>query len=179
MARIKIVNETEAQDKVKEIYDGIKSKFGVVPNAVKIFSINPEFLTMQDNIFNNLIMSDKTGIPRKLKEMIALVVSKINDCDYCISAHSRFLRTLGMPDGQIRNLIVDYNFADLDEKDIGVLDVAEKITLNAQTVTDEDIETLREVGLKDEDILEVVVIASYFNFINRVIDSLKVEKDLQ
>jgi uncharacterized peroxidase-related enzyme len=178
MSRIRVVNENEAQGKVKEIYDGIISGFGMVPNAFKVFSSKPELLDMQNSIFN-VVMAKETAIPRILKEMIAVVVSKINDCDYCISAHSGFLRKLGMSDIQIRNLIIDYNYADLEERDLKVLNIAEKITLNAHTVTDEEIEALKGEGLKDEDILEVVVIASYFNFLNRVIDSLGLEKDLQ
>jgi alkylhydroperoxidase family enzyme len=58
-----------------------------------------------------------------------------------------------------------------------MLDYAAKITRDATRVTPEDHSTLRSVGFDDQAILQITLIASWFNYINRVADALGVGRD--
>jgi uncharacterized peroxidase-related enzyme len=71
----------------------------------------------------------------------------------------------------------DYRSADLDQRERVMLDYVAKLTLAPRTVQPEDIESLREVGFDDKAILQVNLIASWFNYINRVADGLGVGKN--
>jgi uncharacterized peroxidase-related enzyme len=68
----------------------------------------------------------------------------------------------------------DYTQADLSEQDHVLLDFAVRLTTAAYKLTPEDIARLRGVGFDDVGILQITLIASWFNYINRVADALGV-----
>jgi uncharacterized peroxidase-related enzyme len=68
----------------------------------------------------------------------------------------------------------DYTQADLPEQDRAMLDFAVRLTTAAYKVTPEDHARLRAVGFDDTAILQITLIASWFNYINRVADALGV-----
>jgi len=70
----------------------------------------------------------------------------------------------------------DYTRADLSPADRAMLDYAAKLTFHAWKVAPEDLERLRQVGFDDRAILQINLIASWFNYINRVADGLGVGK---
>ncbi len=69
----------------------------------------------------------------------------------------------------------DYKKGNLDEKSKVILEYCEKLTLRPSEMVEEDVQNLRKVGLSDNQILEVVHIVGYFNYINRVVDGLGCE----
>jgi len=71
----------------------------------------------------------------------------------------------------------DWREARLDDKTKAMLAFAEKITEDASQIKSQDIQSLQEIGLTDEEILDVVLIASFFNYMDRIADSLGVEID--
>jgi uncharacterized peroxidase-related enzyme len=68
----------------------------------------------------------------------------------------------------------DYTQAALNDADRAMLDYTAKLTRHAWKVTPEDVEGLRRVGFDDRGILQINLIASWFNYINRVADGLGV-----
>ena len=70
----------------------------------------------------------------------------------------------------------DYTQADLSEPDRAMLDYAAKLTRHPWKITPEDLDRLRQVGFDDRAILQINLIASWFNYINRVADGLGVGK---
>ena len=68
----------------------------------------------------------------------------------------------------------DYREAPLSEQDRAMLDYAAQLTTAAYRVTPEDLQRLRDVGFDDRGILQINLIASWFNYINRVADGLGV-----
>jgi uncharacterized peroxidase-related enzyme len=77
----------------------------------------------------------------------------------------------------VKALVEDYEHAPLSEADRAMLDFAGKLTKDATRVTPEDLERLRAVGFDDKGILQITLIASWFNYINRVADALGVGRD--
>lgn len=65
-------------------------------------------------------------------------------------------------------------FEELGHRMQAVLPYVGKLTLRPSEMTEEDLGPLREAGLSDEDILDVVMIASYYGYINRIVDALGV-----
>nr|MDO8076781.1 peroxidase-related enzyme [Candidatus Freyarchaeota archaeon] len=171
MARIKMVDEEEAKGKIKEVYDAILSKEPHVPGILKIFSVRPDLLEKMVGIHYTLMGSGSLLSP-ELRNYIALTVSVVNSCDYCYESYVHALRQLGKTDEEIDNIIENFAECDLDKKTIMAVNFARKATEQPTFVTDEDIERLRKVGFRDEEILEIATLMGYFNMINRIVDAL-------
>ena len=77
----------------------------------------------------------------------------------------------------VKALVEDYDKAPLTEADRAMLDYATKLTRDATRVTPKDHEHLRAVGFDDRGILQITLIASWFNYINRVADALGVGRE--
>src|ERR671929_165709 len=71
----------------------------------------------------------------------------------------------------------DYTTAPISAQDRVMLNYVVKLTKDATKVWKDDIEGLRKVGFDDRGILQITLIASWFNYINRVADSLGVGRD--
>jgi uncharacterized peroxidase-related enzyme len=77
----------------------------------------------------------------------------------------------------VKALVEDYERAPLSEADRAMLDYATKVTKDATRITPKDHERLRSVGFDDRGILQITLIASWFNYINRVADALGVGRE--
>ena len=77
----------------------------------------------------------------------------------------------------VRALEADYKTAPISEQDRVMLDYVVQITKDATRISPSDHEKLRLVGFDDKAILQITLIASWFNYINRVADALGVGRD--
>jgi uncharacterized peroxidase-related enzyme len=77
----------------------------------------------------------------------------------------------------VRALEDDYKSAPISEQDRVMLDYVVQVTKDATRVSPADLDRLREVGFNDQGILQITLIASWFNYINRVADALGVGRD--
>jgi uncharacterized peroxidase-related enzyme len=77
----------------------------------------------------------------------------------------------------VEALQADYKSASISEQDRTMLDYVVKLTKDATKVTPDDHATLKAVGFDDRGILQITLIASWFNYINRVADALGVGRD--
>ena len=68
----------------------------------------------------------------------------------------------------------DYREADLNPQDRAMLDFTTRLTKEAYKTTPEDLEKLRAVGFDDRAILQITMLAAWFNYVNRVADVLGV-----
>ena len=91
-----------------------------------------------------------------------------------MESHSQFLRLVSLDEELAAALRRDYRQAKLAEQDRAMLDYVAQITRDATRVTSEQLDGLRQVGFDDRAILQVTLIAAWFNYINRVADALGV-----
>lgn len=87
MAYIDVVGYDEAEGKLREIYDDLIETRGKLANVHMIQSLNPESIVNHMDLYMT-IMFGKSPLRRVQREMIAVVVSKNNDCDYCQLHHA-------------------------------------------------------------------------------------------
>lgn len=167
MAWIETIDEAEASTDLQNIYETIKKKRGKVANILKIHSLLPK--TMKDHMdFYTHIMFNKSTIPREEKELIAVVVSTLNNCSYCIHHHAQALNYYWNDKRKIDELIETVEYTNLSARKQAILSYAESLTKKPNQVTEEDIKRLRSYDLSDKEILEIALIISYFNFVNRM-----------
>ncbi len=81
MAYIRQIEPAEATGKVKEFYDGLVKKDGLVRGIFKLSSLRPSVLFALSDLYR-AVMFEPSGLSQPQKEMVAIVVSGINGCDY-------------------------------------------------------------------------------------------------
>ncbi|MGH9838774.1 MAG: carboxymuconolactone decarboxylase family protein [Blastocatellia bacterium] len=91
-----------------------------------------------------------------------------------MESHAEFLRLVTLDDALIAGLREDYAKAPLNEQDRAMLEYVVQLTRDATRLTPQDHDKLRAVGFDDQAILQITLIASWFNYINRVADALGV-----
>ena len=96
-----------------------------------------------------------------------------------MESHAEFLRCVTLDEELAAALRRDYREASLSEQDRAMLDYTAKLTKTPAQVSSADLERLRQVGFDDQAILQINLIASWFNYINRVADGLGVGKSRQ
>ena len=74
-------------------------------------------------------------------------------------------------------IAADHRAAGLDPTDVAVMDLAEKVAADATTVTRADLERLRELGLSEEEIIDVVLAAALRCFFSKTLDALGIQAD--
>lgn len=94
-----------------------------------------------------------------------------------MESHAEFLRRVTLDESLAEAIKRDYRSADLSEADRAMLEYVAKLTLRPAQVQREDVEALRAVGFDDVAILQINLIASWFNYINRVADGLGVGRE--
>ena len=93
-----------------------------------------------------------------------------------MESHAEFLRCVTLDAELAAELRRDYRQATLTEPERVMLDYVAKLTTSPARVVPDDLEALRGVGFEDRAILQINLIASWFNYINRVADGLGVGK---
>ncbi len=173
MPWIETVAEDEATGEVEEAYKDIKAAFGRPSPAFIVMSMNPAYLTDMWRLHSTIMAEGR--LDRMEKEAIALAVSAINKCSYCVWAHSNRLKAWGMDREVVDQLVQDPSQAVIEGRMGVVVQWCVKATKDAVGMSQQDLEPLRRYGLGDEAILEAAAVMGQFNHLNRVLDALGVE----
>lgn len=174
MAWIDVVNESEADERLRAVYEQIAKSRGKVANILKIQSLRPEAMEGHINLYRS-IMFAPSNISRAEREMIAVAVSSANHCTYCVNHHAEALRHYWREPGRVDALIETGDAQDLAPRARAMLRYAIKLTREPAAMSASDVESLREAGLSDTDILDIAQVVAYFNFVNRMAVGLGVQ----
>ncbi len=152
---------------IQKYFDICQEKLGMVPNVLKAYAFAAEKLNAFTAMYNDLMLAD-SGLTKLEREMIAVVVSSINKCFYCLVAHGAAVRELSGDPTLGEKMAMNYRMADLDPRQRAMLDFAALITTSSATIEEQDRQALRDVGLSDRDIWDIANVAGFFNMTNRV-----------
>ncbi len=110
MALVRMVDESEAQGLVKEVYEEILETRNLqrVPNYWKALAHRPEYLKATWDKQKSVMAEG--ALDRRTKEIIAVAVSATNNCSYCLSSHTDALRSLGFGDSELVELMAVVDF---------------------------------------------------------------------
>ena len=174
MARIETKSVREAKGPLEEAYGEVAKRRGNVANVFQAESLNPFVMRSHLDLYMK-IMYGRSGLSRREREMIAVIVSSTNGCTYCTTHHSEALATQLKDDAAVEAIRRDYSTAPITPKERVMLGYAVKLTRIPNGVTDTDVQKLRDAGLTDGDILDTTFTAAYFNFVNRLVLGLGVQ----
>lgn len=162
-----VPDESELPDDLRKLFEKARENIGFVPNVFRSYSYRPERLSAWFGHYKQL-HEPTENLTAADREMIAVVVSMANGCVYCLVAHGAALaQELG--DRVLADRItLDWRRAGLDDRRAAICGYAEKLTLTPRECIEADLHRLRDVGLTDEEVWDVVEIASMYNFTNRM-----------
>jgi uncharacterized peroxidase-related enzyme len=172
MPRISRVDRSELVPEIAALYDKAFALRGNVPNMFRVMAHRPEiYATMQAHFAAVL----NTGtVSTKLKELIIVRTSQVNETPYCLASHTILARNLGWTDDQLSHLADWAKRDDFTPAEKAALRLAETVTRNANAVTDEQFAELRSFYSEGE-IVELLCAIGLFNYFNRFNNALKME----
>ncbi|MGC2192568.1 MAG: carboxymuconolactone decarboxylase family protein [Candidatus Dormiibacterota bacterium] len=110
MALVHLVEESEAEGLVQEVYQDIMTsrKLARVPNYWKALANQPAVLAVTWEKLKTVMAEG--ALDRRTKQIIAVAVSATNNCDYCLQSHTDALRSLGLGDAELVELMAVVDF---------------------------------------------------------------------
>ena len=151
----------------RKYFDICQQKLGMIPNVLQANAFDIDKLNAFTGMYNDLMLAP-SGLSKLEREMIAVVVSSINKCFYCLVSHGAAVRQLSGDPILGEMLVMNYRVAPLDARQRAMLAFAEKVTMASATVEEADREGLRKVGFSDRDIWDIANVTGFFNMSNRV-----------
>ena len=160
MSRLTIPARDDVPQASKPILDAVHKQLGVVPNMFRLIAASPAAL--QGFTGNNGALARTLDV--KTRERIALAVAQVNDCDYCLSAHSY----LGLNLAKItpEEIALNRKGASGDAKADAAVRFAAKVVRERGKVSDGDIKAVRDAGFSDGQIVEIIAVTAENIFTN-------------
>lgn len=165
MTRLKALSPEEATGKTKELFNGIQSKLGMVPNMMRTMGNSSAVLEGYLNLSEAL---DHGTLGAKTGELIALAVAETNSCDYCLSAHS-FIgeKLVGIDTSSLSSARDGVNG---NAKIDAALKFAKVLVNKMGSVNDADVKTVKGAGFTDGEVGEIVAHVTlniFTNYLNK------------
>jgi len=173
MAYIETISPVQAGGELKNIYEKLITSRGKIAEVHKIQSLNPEALVAHMD-FYMVIMFGKSPLKRYQREMLGVIVSVINKCDYCVTHHEQALLAYWKDKKRTEQLIKNRGRLQLSNHDRLLCELAERLTANESRDYSDQVEILKSAGFKDRAVLDAVQVIAYFNFVNRIVLGLGV-----
>lgn len=144
-----------------------EEKLGLIPNVLVAYAFDQDKLRAFMAMYNDLMLAD-SGLSKLEREMIAVAVSAVNKCYYCLTAHGAAVRQLSGNPELGEQLVMNYRTAPLNERQRAMLDFAVRLTESPQDIEEDDRQRLRDTGFSNRDIWDISAVAAFFNMSNRI-----------
>lgn len=166
---LKLNNPKKNQDDVtaQNYLKVVKEKIGFVPNVLTAFSNFPKQFEGFTKLYNSLMLGE-SGLTKLEREMIAVTVSSLNHCFYCMVAHGSAVRELSNDPQLGERLISNFESANLSKRHQSMLTFARELTQKPSEVNEKSKINLTKYGFSDRDIWDISLIVGFFNMTNRL-----------
>jgi uncharacterized peroxidase-related enzyme len=143
----------------------------VATNYERAFAERPDVYAA----WGELLGAIKANMDLRRYELATLAAARRLRSSYCSLAHGQvLLEQYGEP---VLEIATDRDSAGLDAVDLAVMDLAERVVDDATKITDADLQRLRDLGLSDPEIMDVILTAAVRSFWTKTLDSLGVQPD--
>ena len=167
ISRFPVPELSELPDDIRELIEQVQEKSGFIPNVFLALAHRPdEFRAFFAG--HDALMDKSEGLSKAEREMIVVATSAVNDCLYCVIAHGAILRVRAKNPLIADQLATNPWKADLSDRERLIVDFALRMVNDSGTVSDADIEALRDGGLTDDEIWDIGAITAFFAMSNRL-----------
>jgi uncharacterized peroxidase-related enzyme len=144
-----------------------QEKLGFIPNVLEAYAFDNAKLRAFIAMADDLMLGD-SGLSKLEREMIAVAVSSINHCHYCLTSHGAAVRQRAK-DPEMGELIAqNFRAADLPARQKAMLEFATRLTEAPDKIDEDDRQALRRAGFSDRDIWDIAAVAAFYNMSNRL-----------
>ena len=164
---LRLPDQRKNPPEIRAIFARCMEKIGFVPNVLRSYTLRPRKFEPFRR-YNNELMLGESGLTALEREMIAVVVSCVNHCHYCLVAHGAQVRVLSGDAVLGDQLVANYRAAPLGRRQRAMLDFTWKLSESPESVGAADREALRKAGFSDEDIFDIAEVAGFYNMTNRL-----------
>lgn len=168
----------QLDEDMRRYFEVCEQKLGMVPNVLRALSFDQAKLRNFANFYNEVMLGE-SGLSRLEREMIAVVVSSINHCYYCLVSHGQSVRKLSGDPVLGELLVMNYRSAKLSPRERAMLDFAAKLTETPAKVQESDRQALRDAGFSDRDIWDIVSASGFYNMTNRMSTGVSMMPNLE
>jgi uncharacterized peroxidase-related enzyme len=154
-------------DDIKQRIVDVQAKSGFIPNVFLVYARRPaEFRAFF--AYHDALMDKDEGLTRAEREMIVVATSGANHCLYCVVAHGAILRIRAKDTQVADQLAVNYRKANISPRQLAMLDLAMKVSMDAASVTEDDFAVLQAHGFDNDAIWDICAITAFFGLSNRM-----------
>lgn len=173
MARVRDIPSGELSPDLAEIYERFAADYGPFRNQAAVFAHVPAALRHLMSMLMELRAA--ATLPKRYLEIAIVVVSKLNECDYCVAHHKPFLVVEGLSSGAIDRILEPDN-PELDAVDRLVVEYAGAAWQTPNRIRDSLFERLRQ-HFSEAQIVELTLRTTLCGFFNRFNDALQIEEE--
>ena len=175
-SNLPMIEEEEATDDVARVFAEVKREMQIpyVPNWGKALAVSPAALATHWDFQRSFYQ--RMTLPRALTAMILYTVAETGNCKYCSALNEMYCRTMGI-DGEMLSALVKELGNVSPERIRAIIAFALKAARHAQEMEAEDFDRLREQGVTDEELVEIILIAAIGKYNDILADALKVDVD--
>ena len=159
--------EAELDLELRDYFRNCEEKLGFIPNVLKAYAFDNKKLKAFIDLSDDLMLGE-SGLSRLEREMIAVAVSAVNHCHYCLTAHGAAVRYRSKDSTLGDTVEHNYRAAAITPKQKAMLDFAVKLTEAPDKIENADRDLLRQLGFSDRDIWDIAAVAAFFNMSNRL-----------
>jgi uncharacterized peroxidase-related enzyme len=175
MPYIRGVTEDSATGLLAEFFAADRKSWGYLPNLATTFGIRPQVY----QAWRQLNGAIKTSMDPRRYELVTVAAAVALRSSYCALAHGRTLADGLMSEEDVIDMVADPDSAALAPVDRAVISLARKIVRDAADVSDEDVVALRDCGLSDEEIFDVILAAASRCFFSKTLDATGTAPDAE
>jgi uncharacterized peroxidase-related enzyme len=173
MARVRSIASAELPPDLAEVFERFAGDYGPFRNQVAVFAHVPAALRHLMPMLMELRAA--ATLPKRYLEIAIVVVSKLNECHYCVAHHKPFLSVEGISPEGIDRLLDPAN-AELDEVDRLVIEYAKVAWETPNRIRDSLFDRLRQ-HFSEAQIVELTLRITLCGFFNRFNDALGIEAE--
>ena len=176
VSNLPMIEEDEVTGEVAELYAETKRvlEMPFVPNVAKAVAIAPNVLAMCVDVYRSFYQN--ISLPQSLIAMISYCIPTAKNCKYCAANGELHCRTLGIDEATLEKLARDLGNVN-PARVRAIIQFSLKCALDPQSLVAEDYDLVRDQGVNDDEIVELIFIAGMANFSDTMADALKVEVD--
>jgi uncharacterized peroxidase-related enzyme len=173
VAFIRLISDDEATGEAAALFAADLAEDGYVANMTRLFARRPDVLAG----WVHLLTAIRDGMDRRRYELVTVAAARRLRSSSCMLAHGQVLAEQFLEPAAVRAIALDHRSAGLDPVDVAVMDLAGKVVDDAISVTQEDVDRLRDLGLADDEVFDVVAAAAVRCFLTKTLDALGVQPD--
>jgi alkylhydroperoxidase family enzyme len=169
-----VIEPEEADPELTALYARLQQHAGLtyVPNSAKGLSASPA--SMRIYIGMQQAFEENITLPQSLIPIILYTVAAARNCTYCATTNAMYCRTLGVDNDTLVKLANDIESVSPERLQV-IIQFAVKCAFNPQDLVETDYDKVREQGINDDELAQIIFLAALANFNDTLADSFRID----